>query len=126
MRHSNLIILFVITMFVLGVIGCQTKEVVSPTATPFPGGDILKALNNPPFSLLDALECPSEHPNYLVPGEASATNEIYKKKLYDFGVKVRWNCKKKLYEIVPDGQSSSPICGCSSQETPLPTAVPSP
>lgn len=121
MMNSNSIIPFILVAFV--ICGCQTKTAVLPTKNLSPGDEALMHLN---AWAEDALECPADHPGFLVGGETNAMVDWYKKQLYDLGLPPRWDCQKNLYEIVPSGQSLSPICGCKSNGTPSPLLTLSP
>jgi hypothetical protein len=112
MRNPRSIILPMLILLMLIVCGCQAKEIILPTKTPSPGDNVLKHLNDWDFVEMDAFECPADYSNFIVGGETNAHIEIYKQQLQDLGLSVRWDCKKKLYKIVPNGESSSPICGC--------------
>lgn len=100
-------------LLILIVSGCKLVDTATPTKTPFSGGEILEKLNGWDIDELDALECPSDYPGYLVSGETHAYVEIYKSELQSLGTIIRWNCENNSYEVVSEGTSTLPTCGCN-------------
>ncbi len=84
----------------------QNKS-ISPTVKA-----VLDKLNSWDIEELSVVECPQDHLGRVASGETNGWILSYKEELKGLGVKVRWNCEKKAYDVVTEEQTLSPMCGC--------------
>ena len=112
MRNSSVTIFLILLSIVMSSCRKQTQEVTLPTSTPSLEEEALKNLNDWNPEELEALECPSKYPGRVVSGETNAWVSMHKQELQSLGLNGRWNCEKKVYEIIDTKQSSVPICEC--------------
>ena len=102
-----------LSVFLLGAVcalayarSCQNRN-ISPTAKV-----MLDKLNSWDSDELNVAECPQDHPGRVVSGETNGWILAHKEELQKLGVRVRWNCGKKMYEPVNEERTLPPVCGC--------------
>ena len=84
----------------------------SPSQVPSQSSEILFKLNQWDSEELNEFECPDRYPDRVPSSQTGGWIISHKRMLEGMGVYVRWNCEGKEFEIVSDGLSSIPICGC--------------